>query len=218
MTDKIKVYIIEDQINILKTQMKVLSKFEEIEIIGSSMSAEPALEEVKNLKPNVILMDLGLPDISGIELTASIKKLYPEIEILIFTIFNEEDKVIQAIKAGASGYILKGTSGERMVYAIKSVFEGGSFIQPSLAKSLLKYFTQKPEREDFIDSPVKLTDREVEILQMIAKGLSNNEVATVLKISKSTIRTHLEHIYQKMEVTNRVEAITEGYKRGLIDL
>lgn len=218
MTDKIKVYIIEDQINILKTQMKVLSKFEEIEVIGSSMSAEPALEEVKNLMPNVILMDLGLPDISGIELTASIKKLYPEIEILVFTIFNEEEKVIQAIKAGASGYILKGTSGERMVYAIKSVFEGGSFIQPSLAKSLLKYFTQKPEREDFIDTPVKLTEREVEILQMIAKGLSNNEVATVLKISKSTIRTHLEHIYQKMEVTNRVEAITEGYKRGLIDL
>jgi len=218
MTDKIKVYIIEDQINILKTQMKVLSKFEEIEVIGSSMSAEPALEEVKNLMPNVILMDLGLPDISGIELTASIKKLYPEIEILVFTIFNEEDKVIQAIKAGASGYILKGTSGERMVYAIKSVFEGGSFIQPSLAKSLLKYFTQKPEKEDFVDTPVKLTDREIEILQMIAKGLSNNEVATVLKISKSTIRTHLEHIYQKMEVTNRVEAITEGYKRGLIDL
>ncbi len=221
MNDKIRVYIVEDQINILKTQTKMLGKFEELEIIGTSLSAEPVLKEVEELKPDVILMDLGLPDINGIELTKMVHQKFPKIEILIFTIFDEEEKVIHAIKAGASGYILKGTSAERMLYAIKSVHEGGSFIQPSLAKALLKFFTEpiSEESDDFEgDTIVKLTPREIEILQLIAKGFSNSEVATMLKISRSTIRTHLEHIYQKMDVTNRVEAITEGYKRGIIEL
>lgn len=215
MEKQIKIYIIEDQINILKTQVKMLERYPELEIVGTSLSAHSALEEIEISTPDLILMDLGLPDISGIELTKMIKEKYPHIEILIFTIFNEEEKVIQAIQAGASGYILKGTAADRMVYAIKSVKSGGSFIQPSLARKLLKHFSDPgPQHEE---PTYKLTKRELEILQMIAKGLSNNEVARVLEISRSTIRTHLEHIYQKMDVTNRVEAITEGLKKGLID-
>ncbi|MBN2694083.1 response regulator transcription factor [bacterium] len=221
MDSKIKIYIVEDQINILKTQTKMLSKFDEIDIIGTSLSAEPVLKEVEELKPDVILMDLGLPDINGIELTKMVHQKFPKIEILIFTIFDEEEKVIHAIKAGASGYILKGASAERILYAIKSVHEGGSFIQPSLAKALLKFFTEPSKDNNNIfeeETIINLTPREIEILQMIAKGFSNSEVASMLKISRSTIRTHLEHIYQKMDVTNRVEAITEGYKRGIIEL
>ncbi len=220
MEEVIKIYIVEDQVNILRTQIKILKKNPEIEILGSSLSAEGALEEIKELQPDVILMDLGLPDIDGIQLTKLVKKENPDIEILIFTIFNEEEKVIKAIQAGASGYILKGTSSKKMFYAIKSVYEGGSFIQPSLARMLLKHFTEpkKREFEEYDDEPhISLTPREKEILQLITKGLTNKEVASVLTLSRSTIRTHLEHIYQKMEVSNRVEAITEGYKRGWVE-
>ncbi len=217
--DKIKIYIVEDQINILKTQIKMLNKFEEIEVLGSSLSGDIAIKEIRNLKPDVILMDLGLPDKDGIELTKLVKEEHPKMEVLVFTIFDEEEKVLKAIQAGASGYMLKGTSADKMLYAIKSVHEGGSFIQPSLARILLKYFSNDRKKEDeFPDEPeIKLTNRENEILQLIAKGLTNKEVANVLKLSHSTVRTHLEHIYQKMDVSNRVEAITEGYKRGMVE-
>jgi DNA-binding NarL/FixJ family response regulator len=217
--DIIRVYIVEDQINILKTQTKLLSKYEEIEIVGYSLSSKNVLTDLEKLNVDVILMDLGLPDINGVELTEMVKNKFPEIEILIFTIFEEEEKVVKAIQSGANGYILKGAPIERIIYAIKAVHKGGSFIQPSLARLLLKYF-KLPNNQNIFpeEEKIKLTKREVETLQLIAKGFSNNEIADILNISKSTVRTHLEHIYQKMDVTNRVEAITEGYKRGMVEL
>jgi len=217
--DIIKIYIVEDQINILRTQTKLLSQYKEIEIVGYSLSSKNVLSDIEKLKPNVILMDLGLPDISGVELTEMIKNKFPEIEILIFTIFEEEEKVVKAIQSGANGYILKGASADRIVYAIKSLNKGGSFIQPSLARILLKYF-KLPSNQNLFpnEEKINLTKRELEVLQLTSKGFSNKEIAEILGISKSTVRTHLEHIYQKMDVTNRVEAITEGYKRGMIEL
>ena len=217
--EPIKVYIVEDQINILKTQTKLLSRFDELEIIGYSLSSKNVLKDLASLKPDVILMDLGLPDIDGVELTEMVKNKFPEIEILIFTIFEEEEKVVKAIQSGANGYILKGASADRILYAIKAIHKGGSFIQPSLARVLLKYFKLPSNQNMFPEEEkISLTKREQETLQLIAKGFSNNEIAGILGISKSTVRTHLEHIYQKMDVTNRVEAITEGYKRGMVEL
>ena len=217
--DVIKIYIVEDQINILRTQTKLLSQYKEIEIVGYSLSSKNVLSDIEKLKPNVILMDLGLPDISGVELTEMIKDKFPEIEILIFTIFEEEEKVVKAIQSGANGYILKGASADRILYAIKSLNKGGSFIQPSLARILLKYF-KLPSNQNLFpnEEKINLTKRELEVLQLTSKGFSNKEIAGILGISKSTVRTHLEHIYQKMDVTNRVEAITEGYKRGMVEL
>jgi DNA-binding NarL/FixJ family response regulator len=219
MNEKIKIYIVEDQINILRTQTKLLNKYDEIEIVGYSLNAKNALKDIEKLKPDIILMDLGLPDINGVDLTEMVKNKFPDIEILIFTIFEEEEKVVKAIQSGANGYILKGAPVDKIVYAIKSIHKGGSFIQPSLARILLKYFKLPENRNMFPEEEkIKLTKREQETLQLIAKGFSNSEIADILKISKSTVRTHLEHIYQKMEVTNRVEAITEGYKRGMVEL
>ena len=217
--DNIRVYIVEDQINILKTQTKLLSQYEEIEIVGYSLSSKNVLTDIEKLKPHVILMDLGLPDISGVDLTEMVKNKFPEVEILVFTIFEEEEKVVKAIQAGANGYILKGASADRIIYAIKSLYKGGSFIQPSLARILLKYFKLPSSQNLFPEEDkIDLTKRELEVLQLTSKGFSNKEIAGILGISKSTIRTHLEHIYQKMDVTNRVEAITDAYKRGMIEL
>ncbi|RMG17083.1 MAG: DNA-binding response regulator [Deltaproteobacteria bacterium] len=224
----IRVMVVEDQPKILKNQLKLLSTFpEEIEVVGTAPSGETALEMLEELDPapEVLLLDLGLPGIDGIEVTRRVKSRWEAMEILIFTIFDEEDRVLDAIKAGASGYLLKGTEADRIVEAIKEVHAGGSVIQPSLARRLLRHFRVTPEDSQvgpapdaLEEEPVQLTDREIEILQLIAKGLSNSEAAKVLEVSKATVRTHLEHIYQKLDVTNRVEAVTEGIRKGLIDL
>jgi DNA-binding NarL/FixJ family response regulator len=205
--------------------------------------------------PDVLLLDLGLPRMSGIDVTRAVKASYPKVEILIFTIFDEEDKVLEAVKAGASGYLLKGATVDKIIEAIKEVRAGGTVIQPNLARRLLRHFRVDPDSAplpkaplpstpeegqapmldeepatepagDFAggpapddEAPLKpLSDREREILQLIAKGVSNSEAAKLLNLSKATIRTHLEHIYRKLEVTNRVEAVTEGIRKGLISV
>jgi DNA-binding NarL/FixJ family response regulator len=223
----IRVFVVEDQTKILKNQLKLLEGSPELVIIGTALSGETGLEEVRRLRPDVLLLDLGLPRMSGIDVTRAVKAEFPEIEILIFTIFDEEDKVLEAVKAGASGYLLKGTPADKMIEAIKEVHAGGTVIQPNLARRLLKHFrvgeapasaepTSPPQQEE--PEGKKLSARETEILQLIAKGVSNSEAATMLTLSKATIRTHLEHIYRKLEVTNRVEAVTEGLRKGLIQM
>lgn len=219
----IRVLVVEDQPKILKSQIKLLQEFDDIEIVGEALSGESALEKIQEVQPEVLLLDLGLPQMSGIDVTRRVKAEYPDIEVLIFTIFDEEEKVTEAIMAGAAGYLLKGTPVEKIVEGIRDVKAGGAVIQPNLARALLRLigsgdgkaraFTPQPG-----DAVHVLTERELEILQIIAKGLSNNEAAKVLGLSKATIRTHLEHIYEKLDVTNRVEAVTEGIRQGIINL
>src|SRR3954463_898487 len=139
-TSKIKVMVVEDQPQILKNLMKILHDSPEVEVISSALSGEAALEELAKTRPDVILQDLGLPRMSGIEVTREVKKRWPGVEVLVFTVFDEEEKVIEAVKAGASGYLLKGTTAERMVDAIREVRSGGSVIQPNLARRLLRHF------------------------------------------------------------------------------
>lgn len=237
-SSRIRVFVVEDQTKILKNQLRLLEGHPEIEIVGTALSGEAALEEVPRVTPDVLLLDLGLPRMSGIDVTREVKASHPSVEILIFTIFDEEDKVLEAVKAGASGYLLKGATVDKIIEAIKEVRAGGTVIQPNLARRLLRHFRVEPDAapaspepaaEPSIadgasdamqeDPPLKpLSDREREILQLIAKGISNSEAARMLNLSKATIRTHLEHIYRKLEVTNRVEAVTEGIRKGLISV
>ena len=222
----IRVYVVEDQTKILKNQLKLLEASSEVTIVGTALSGETACEEVPRIKPDVLLLDLGLPRMSGIDVTRVVKSTTPGVEILIFTIFDEEDKVLEAVKAGASGYLLKGTPADRIVEAIKEVKAGGTVIQPNLARRLLRHFrVGEPGESAPLPAGMPgepelrpLSDREKEILQLIAKGVSNSEAAKLLNLSKATIRTHLEHIYRKLEVTNRVEAVTEGIRKGLISV
>ncbi|WP_223757384.1 response regulator transcription factor [Myxococcus sp. RHSTA-1-4] len=242
----IRVFVVEDQTKILKNQLRLFEGHTEIDIVGTALSGEAALEEVPKLMPDVLLLDLGLPRMSGIDVTREVKARFPKMEILIFTIFDEEDKVLEAVKAGASGYLLKGAPVDKIIEAIKEVRAGGTVIQPNLARRLLRHFRVDPDASPVPTEPVAtppstpepppeeeatgetpssrepllkpLSDREREILQLIAKGVSNSEAARLLNLSKATIRTHLEHIYRKLEVTNRVEAVTEGIRKGLISV
>lgn len=244
----IRVFVVEDQTKILKNQLRLFEGHPDIDIVGTALSGEAALGEVERANPDVLLLDLGLPRMSGIDVTREVKARFPKMEILIFTIFDEEDKVLEAVKAGASGYLLKGATVDKIVEAIKEVRAGGTVIQPNLARRLLRHFRVEPDTAPVPTEPLAvapsameppspsasapggedasarepllkpLSDREREILQLIAKGVSNSEAARLLSLSKATIRTHLEHIYRKLEVTNRVEAVTEGIRKGLISV
>ena len=230
---KTRLFVVEDQVKILKSQLKLLEASPALDVLGTALNGEDAIPEIEKLQPEVVLCDLGLPGMSGIDVTRTVKARWPKIEVLIFTIFEEEEKVLDAIKAGASGYLLKGATADKIVEAIQDVRSGGTVIQPSLARRLLKHFAvpesppEKPATPAAAPAPPparpveegkSLSNRETEILRLIAKGLSNQEAARVLELSKATIRTHLEHINHKLEVTNRVEAVTEGIRKGIIEM
>ncbi|NOZ87131.1 MAG: response regulator transcription factor [Deltaproteobacteria bacterium] len=221
MQEKTTVLVVEDEPKVLKQLLRMLGRKKEIEILGSAMNGEEAIELAFKLKPQVMILDLGLPGIDGIEVTKRVKNKLPDLEILIFTVFDDEVRVMEAVRAGASGYLLKGVPTDKIIEAIEEIRSGGSVIQPNLARSLLEHFRRAAEaaqKADVAEEVPKLTNREREVLELIAKGLSNKEAARVLGVSRATIRTHLEHIYQKLDVTNRVEAITEGLRHGLIEL
>lgn len=209
---EIRLVIIEDDATILSRQIRLLERFEGLRVVGSARDGRRGLETVAACQPDVVLLDLGLPDLPGTEVTREIRGRHPDVEVLVFTIFEEEEKVLAAIRAGASGYLLKGTPADRIVEAIKDVHNGGSVIQPQLARTLLRRFQTAEASAQAV-----LTAREAEILALIAKGLNNRDAAQALGVSRGTVRTHLEHIYAKLDVSNRTEAVTEAIRRGIIE-
>jgi DNA-binding NarL/FixJ family response regulator len=218
MTEKetkqpIRVVMVEDEPTILAQQQRLLAAYtDQIEIVATARDGKSAIAAIEQHTPDVVLLDLGLPDIDGIEVTRRVKARWPEIDLLIFTIFDDEARVLEAVQAGASGYLLKGVPADRMVEALVDVGAGGSVIQPKLARSLLRRLQPTPQ-----DPRARLTAGETEILNLIAKGLSNRRAAETLGISPATVRTHLEHIYGKLEVSSRTEAVTEAIRQGIIE-
>ena len=211
-TPPIRLVLVEDQAKILQQQRRLLEAYDELDLVGVARDGAGALALIKKEKPDVVLLDLGLPDMDGVEVIRRLRKQGIQVEILIYTIFDEEERVLEAVRAGASGYLLKGTPADRMVEAVREVHAGGSVIQPRLARRLLRHF----QAQDQEGAP-SLTPRETEILGLIARGLSNRLAAETLGVSPATVRTHLEHIYAKLEVSNRTEAVTEAIRRGIIE-
>lgn len=217
--------IVEDRASLARQLARVLPTFDGIEVVGTFRTGQSAVDGAAGASPDVILLDLNLPDLDGIAVAKAVRQRLERVEILIFTVLEDDVKVLEAIRSGASGYLLKGASAERVVEAIREVHGGGSVIQPALARRLIKQFLPAPDEGGdaaasgrVSEPPPPLTDREKEILELIAKGLSNAEAARALGLSAGTVRTHLEHIYEKLDVSNRTEAVTQGIRRGLIEL
>jgi len=212
--------IVEDRAPVARQLARVLPTFEDLEVVGVFRGGQSAIDGAAGVRPDVVLLDLNLPDVDGIAVAKALRTSLAKVEILIFTVLEEDDKVLEAIRSGASGYLLKGASAERVAEAIREVHAGGSVIQPALARRLIKQFVTPAQTapESAAGHPARvLTARELEILELIAKGMSNAEAARILGLSPGTIRTHLEHIYAKLDVSNRTEAVTQGIRRGLID-
>ena len=211
----IPVFAVEDSPPALKALRKLLSGSERVTLSGTATSGEEALREVALARPRVVLMDLELPGASGIETTRELKKTL-EVEVLVLTSFEDEQHVFDAMRAGASGYVVKGAPSGRLIDAIVEVEQGGTVIEPRLARRFWQYF--KGVQEPLKPSVPELTEVEREILLMIARGLSNEEAGRVISMDRRSVRTRLGHIYEKLGVRSHVEAVVKGLKLGIIEL
>ncbi|MFT4176599.1 MAG: response regulator transcription factor [Luteolibacter sp.] len=172
-------------------------------------TGEEALEKIGNSKPDVILMDINLPGISGIEVTESIKQKFPGTQIIMVTVYGDHDRIFAALKAGASGYLLKSSSPNQVLDAIQDVLTGGAPMTPEIARRVVETF-HRPEKK--VSSDLELSSREIEVLDLVADGLANKEVAAHLNIATGTVRVHLRNIYDKLHVHSRVAATRKYLK------
>lgn len=213
-----RIFVVEDQPQLMKNLLKALSTFPELEVVGSAMDGELAVDEIVKVKPQLVLLDLELPSIDGIEVTKRVKKQAGEVEILILTSFDDEQKVYEAMQAGASGYLVKRVGPEKIRAGIHEVMAGGTVLEAIIARRFWNYFHSVQAKKAEPDNPWDLTPLEFDVLKYMAKGLSNAEVGSVMSLERRTVRTHLSHIYKKMGVNSHVEAVVLALKAGIVEL
>ncbi len=206
----IKVYLVDDHPFVLKGLISYLKTQINIEIIGKAESGEKAIKEIKELEPDVAIVDLRLPDKNGTEVTKEIKKAGLKTEIIILSSFNRDQEVIEAIDAGALSYLMKDSSPQKLVEAIKAAQKGEPVLHPRVAKKIMQRATGKKT----VLEP--LTDREMEVLSLLVKGLSNKEIADNLYISPRTVKSHVSNILRKLDVKDRTQAVIKAIDNDLV--
>lgn len=221
----IRIFLVEDSPSLLRNLEKSLSAHpDRVEIVGTALDGERGLADIEECAPDLLLLDLELPGIDGIEVTRRLKSRHPEIDVLILTSFDDEKKVYEAIQAGASGYLVKRVRIERVLDAIEEVRLGGTVLEPIIARRFWTYFESVRRappldaRDEKRADPYGLNETEREILLFIGKGLSNGEVGEVMKIDRRRVRWFLSGIYRKMGVNTHVEAVVKAVQAGLIEL
>ena len=215
MPVKIRVMITDDHPVVREGLSAMLSREQDIEVVGEAVNGREAIEKARNLKPDVVLMDLRMPEVDGVEAMRQIRVNNPDIKFIVLTTYDNDEYIFRGIEAGARAYLLKDSPREEMFRAIRVVSEGGSLIEPAVAGKVLDRFAELSRQ---VQVPATLSEREVEVLRLIAKGISNKIIATSLSISESTVKTHVQSIFNKLEVNDRTEAVTEAIKKGIITL
>ena len=207
-----KLVIVEDDPILLESLKLLLSGESGINVVGAYNCAEDALRSLNNAAPEVMLADLGLPGMSGIELIKHAKSDMPQLEIMAHTVFEDRENVFSSIKAGASGYILKGSSPREIVEAIFAIHKGGAPMSPKIARKVIHEF----QDENVIGEQYILSQREKDIVKCIEQGLSYKEISMRLSISSHTVHTHIKNIYEKLQAKDRSEALVKARKTGII--
>ncbi|MBK8280019.1 MAG: response regulator transcription factor [Saprospiraceae bacterium] len=207
----IRTLIYDDNADLREALVDLIGQTSGFELCGAFDNCMNVVEQAAALLPDVVLMDIDMPGISGIEGVSRLKKAFPYIEALMLTVFDDDDRVFDAVCAGASGYLLKNSKPMRIIEALREVTEGGAPMSPLIARKVLQLFPGKPtERDADVD---KLSVRELEVIKTLARGFSYKMVAAELKISMDTVRTHVKRIYTKLRVHSVVEAITKVNKK-----
>lgn len=221
--DSLKVLLVEDHKMVRLGLSLVFGHCEDIDLIAEAEDGKTGVQLALDLKPDVVLMDIGLPVMDGIQATSIIKKSNPEIKVLIFTSRDSDDDVFDSLSSGADGYIMKGANEEQMVSAIKAVAEGTAWLDPAIARLVLSSVRKTASNTSNISdnkSPSKnvygLTERELEVLALIVEGLNNIQISKKLCITLSTAKAHVHSILQKLYVTNRTQATIQAVKEGLV--
>jgi DNA-binding NarL/FixJ family response regulator len=204
----ISLVIVEDLDEVKDALQQFLSLNQEFAVLDTFKTAEEAIYDLPKLKPDVVIMDISLPGMSGIECIREIKTKLPHTQFMMFTVYENDEKVFESLKAGASGYLLKSTGLVQLVEAIKELHNGGSPMSANIARKLVNLF-QHQEKEQIPIVP--LSQREAEILQLLSKGLLYKEISGQLHISTNTVKQHIHKIYEKLHVQNRTEAINKAF-------
>ena len=213
----IRILICDDQEIVCEGLSKILSVDEEIEVIGTAHDGEEALQKISSDKPDLVLMDLKMPGMNGVHATRQIRKLYPDVFVLILTTYDDDEWLFDAIRSGASGYLLKDTPRSDLIDAIKGTIEGKTFVDPAVAGKLMSDVALRSTPQKTTLTEI-LTERETEILVLIAKGYSNADIAQRLYLSEGTVKNYSSTIFSKLNVTDRTQAAIMAYRYGLIDI
>lgn len=210
----IRILIADDHPIVRDGLSAVLETQADFAIVGEAASGAQAVEQAAALHPDVILLDLALPELDGVAALRAIRAADPAMKVIIFTAFDTDERILGAVQAGAQGYLLKGVPREELFQAIRIVHNGGSLLQPVVAARLLRQVSGA----GLADLPESLTERELEVLQLLAKGRQNKEIANQLVISERTVKFHVSAILGKLGVGNRTEAVSRAAQLGLVDL
>lgn len=213
----IDVLLVDDQ-TLIRQGLRVLLEIEtDIRVVGQAGDGREALRQVEALRPQVVLMDVRMPEMDGLAATREISARFPEVGVIILTTFEDDETVFEGLRAGARGYLLKDVSSEEMAAAVRKVAAGEALIQPRLTRKVLAEFSRlagSPAPSKAAEIP--LTERELEVLQALARGLSNREIAAQLVITEGTVKNHVSNLIDKLGVRDRTQAVLKGQELGLI--
>ena len=213
--DAVRVLVADDHALFREGMRGLLGSLHDTEVVGEASSGEEALQLAKELQPDVILMDIKMPGINGIEATRQILHTSPHVGVLMVTMFEDDDSVFAAMRAGAKGYLLKDSSGEQVMHAIRAVASGEAIFGPGIAQRLVSFFSSPSDPAVRPRAFPELTEREEEVLSLVAQGKSNQEIAKELFLSLKTVRNHISNILLKLQVADRVQAAIRAREAGL---
>jgi len=213
--EPIKILIADDHPYVREGLLSMLKRERDFTVVGEVENGVEAVSKAKELSPDVILMDLRMPEMDGVEAMNRIKEIKPDTKFVILTTYSDDDYIFRGIEAGARAYLLKDAPREELFKAIRAVHRGESLIQPVVASKVLDRLSELSRRSP---SSEELSGRELEVLQLMAKGAANKEIGAALHISQSTVKTHISSIFQKMGVNDRTSAVTEALRKGIINL
>ncbi|MBI2849839.1 MAG: response regulator transcription factor [Chloroflexi bacterium] len=218
MQKKIRVLIADDHAIVREGLQAILTVQPDIEVVGEAVDGGEAVNKARELQPDIVLMDITMPVMNGLEATRQIKNENPETKILVLTMHEEDDYFYRILEAGASGYFVKGGSFRELLSALRAVWRGDVFIYPTMAKKLLSNYLEGIKSGQEVDKYRKLTEREREILRLVADGRTNQEIAEILFISPTTVQTHRAHMMAKLQLHNRAELIKYAIRQGFVTL
>ena len=217
MTAPIRVLLVDDDALMRAGLEAILSSDAAVQVVGEASDGRIAVEQVRRLQPDVVLMDIRMPDVDGIAATREVVAVSPDVRVVILTTFEDDDYIFGALTAGASGFLLKRTSPEQLLEALRAVAAGDSLLSPSVTRRVIDRMAALPSGEAILDRRLDaLTAREREVLEQLARGLSNAEVAAALVIEESTVKTHVKRVLMKLGLRDRVQAVIFAYESGLV--